>query len=153
MSAIGLSSPALVIDANLSVWAVLPSMQDEGVDALGAFMKWHAEGRRLVAPVLWSAETTSVIRRAVYLKRLSEQKGYEAIEKVLALGIETIPDDQTLCKAALSWATRLQQARAYDAFYIALAERLQAEFWTADRRLANAAQQLGVNWVHRIGEG
>jgi predicted nucleic acid-binding protein len=152
MSATGQSLPALVIDANLAVWAVLPSMQDEGVDALGAFMKWHAEARQLVAPMLWLAETTSVIRRAVYLRRLSEQKGYEAIEKVFALGIETIPDDERLCKAALGWATRLQQVRAYDAFYMALAERLQAQFWTADKRLANAAQQLGVNWVHWIGE-
>lgn len=152
MSATGLSSPGLVIDASLAVWAVLPSMQDEGVDALGAFFKWHTEGRRLVAPMLWLAEATSTIRRAAYLKRLSEEKGQEAIGKIFALDIETMPADESLCKAALTWATRLQQARAYDAFYLALAERLQTEFWTADRRLANAAQQLGVNWVRWIGE-
>lgn len=152
MSATGLSSRGLVIDASLAVWAVLPSMQDEGVDAIGAFAKWHTEGRRLVAPTLWSAEATSSIRRAVYLKAISEQKGHEAIGKIFALSIETSPADELLCKAALSWATRLQQVRAYDAFYLALAERLQVEFWTADRRLANAAQQLGVNWVHWIGE-
>ncbi|MDQ5824335.1 MAG: type II toxin-antitoxin system VapC family toxin [Chloroflexota bacterium] len=152
MSATGLFSPALVVDASLAVWAVLPPMQDEGVDALGAFVKWHSEGRRLVAPMIWLGEATSTIRRAVYLKRISEHKGPEAISKIFALDIETIPADESLCKAALGWATRLQQVRAYDAFYLALAERLQTEFWTADKRLANAAQQLGVNRVHWIGE-
>lgn len=153
MSATGLSSPALVIDASLAVRAVLPSMRAEDVDALGAFVKWHTEGRRLVAPMLWLAEATSTIRRATYLKALSDEKGQEAIDKIFTLGIEMIPADESLCKAALRWATRLQQPRAYDAFYLALTDALQAEFWTADRRLANAAQQLGANSVHWIGEG
>lgn len=152
MNATGLFSPALVIDASLAVWAVLPSMQDEGVDTLAALVKWRAEGRQLVAPMLWLAEATSTIRHATFLKRLSELKGQEAVSKIFALEIETIPADESLCQAALNWATRLQQVRAYDAFYLALAERLQTEFWTADKRLANAAQQLGVNWVHWIGE-
>jgi predicted nucleic acid-binding protein len=75
-----------------------------------------------------------------------------AIDDLFLLEVETQPLDISLCKAALEWATRLQQSRAYDAFYLALAERLQAEFWTADRRLANGAQQLGVKWVRWIGE-
>lgn len=152
MSATGLFSPALVIDASLAVWAVLPSMQDEGVDAIGTFIKWRTEGRGLVAPMLWLAEATSAVRQAIYLKRLSEQKGQEAISRIFALEIETREADESLCKAALTWASHLQQVRAYDAFYLALAERLQTEFWTADKRLANAAQQLGATWVHWIGE-
>jgi predicted nucleic acid-binding protein len=66
--------------------------------------------------------------------------------------VQTQPIDLSLCRAALNWASRLQQRRAYDALYLALAERMQTEFWTADKRLANAAQQLGVTWVHWIGE-
>jgi predicted nucleic acid-binding protein len=102
--------------------------------------------------MLWLAEATSTIRRATHLKRISEQKGQEAITRIFALEIETIPADESLCKAALTWANRLQQVRAYDAFYLAVAERLQTEFWTADKRLVNAAQQLGASWVHWIGE-
>jgi len=56
------------------------------------------------------------------------------------------------CQAVLEWAGRLNQSRAYDAFYMALAEELGAEFWTADQRLARAAQQAGVTWTHWIGE-
>src|SRR5438477_244782 len=68
------------------------------------------------------------------------------------IGVETIPMDAPLCQAAFEWAGRLNQVRAYDGFYLALAEQLKAEFWTADKRLANAVQQIGANWVHWIGE-
>lgn len=75
-----------------------------------------------------------------------------ATEDLFALEVEMLPLDNALCKSALRWAERLQQSQAYDAFYIALAEHLQTDFWTADKRLANATQQLGLTWVHWIGE-
>jgi predicted nucleic acid-binding protein len=89
---------------------------------------------------------------SLYAKRISAEQAYTAVEDLYLLEVETQPLDINMCKAALEWATRLQQRRAYDAFYLALAERLQTEFWTADKRLANAAQQLGANWVRWIGE-
>jgi predicted nucleic acid-binding protein len=57
-----------------------------------------------------------------------------------------------LCRSAFEWATRLGQKAAYDCFYLAAAERLGAEFWTADERLSNRASQLGAVWVHWMGE-
>jgi len=38
---------------------------------------------------------------------------------------------------------------SYDAYYLALAEQLGAEFWTADRRLSRAVQSH-LDWVHLI---
>jgi predicted nucleic acid-binding protein len=55
-------------------------------------------------------------------------------------------------RSAFDWATRLHQKAAYDGFYLAAAEQLGAEFWTADKALANNAGQLGVSWVHWMGE-
>jgi predicted nucleic acid-binding protein len=89
---------------------------------------------------------------SVYAKRITAAQADAAIESLFMIEVETQPVDLSLSRAALGWASRLQQRRAYDAFYLALAERLQTEFWTADKRLTNAAQQLGVNWVHWIGE-
>jgi predicted nucleic acid-binding protein len=57
-----------------------------------------------------------------------------------------------LRQAALSWATRLHQKAACDGFYLAAAEQLGAELWTADQALANNARQLGASWVHWMGE-
>jgi predicted nucleic acid-binding protein len=46
----------------------------------------------------------------------------------------------------------LNRPTAYDAQYLALAERLACDFWTADERLFNAAsQQLPyVKWVGNL---
>ncbi|HSR30541.1 MAG TPA: type II toxin-antitoxin system VapC family toxin [Anaerolineae bacterium] len=57
-----------------------------------------------------------------------------------------------LHERALRWADRLGHSKAYDAHYLALAEQEGIELWTADRRLANGAQQAGAHWVHWIGE-
>ena len=152
MSVTSRSSQTLVIDANVGIWTVLPVLQAKDVDAPSRVLTWLKQGTSLVAPAWWVVECVSGIRMSLYAKRISAEQAYTAIEDLYVLEVETQPLDISLCKAALEWATRLQQRRAYDAFYLALAERLQTEFWTADKRLANAAQQLGANWVHWIGE-
>jgi predicted nucleic acid-binding protein len=53
---------------------------------------------------------------------------------------------------ALEWTLRLQRASAYDSFYLAIAESLQAPFWSADRRLVNAFQQDRPAWLHGVWE-
>jgi predicted nucleic acid-binding protein len=102
--------------------------------------------------MLWLAEGVSAIRRAVFAGRVSEPTGNQALEDLLALPVDTRPITAAHCRAAMAWAKRLGQARAYDAFYLALAEELTAEFWTADRRLASGAAQAGAPWAHWIGE-
>ncbi len=39
---------------------------------------------------------------------------------------------------------------AYDAQYLALAEQTGAEFWTADKRLADRARRRNARWVKWI---
>jgi predicted nucleic acid-binding protein len=93
-----------------------------------------------------------VIRQGIYTGLISKDEGQVAVDDVFALGVEVILTDRGLGKSALDWADRLGQSKAYDGFYLALAERLKAEFWTADKRLANRASQLGSTWAHWIGE-
>jgi predicted nucleic acid-binding protein len=45
----------------------------------------------------------------------------------------------------------LNRVAAYDSFYLALAERLDAPFWTADQRLSRAANQPWINVVVEEG--
>lgn len=145
------TEPPIVIDSNLAIWIVLPMMAavDNTVDLLA---NWHKQGKQIVAPDLWVAEATSVIRRFVYLKAISYEQGEKAIEDLFYLGVETIPLDLQICQKAFEWANRLKQSKIYDSLYVALAEHLQAEFWTADKRLFNGARQAGALFVHWIGE-
>jgi predicted nucleic acid-binding protein len=139
-----------VIDANVAVWTVLPAIAQ--IDVFERVTHWQASGEPLWAPTLWTAEAVSAIRRAIYARIIGTERGLQAIDDLFALEVELLPMEIHRCQSALEWAGRLNQARAYDGFYLALAEELGAEFWTADRRLANAAEQAGVTWAHWIGE-
>jgi len=86
-------------------------------------------GISIVAPDFWVAEATSVIRRFIYLKAISYEQGEKAIEDLFYLGVKTIPLDLQI----FEWANRLKQSKIYDSIYVAVAEHLQAEFWTADK--------------------
>ncbi len=50
-------------------------------------------------------------------------------------------------RLAFDWTVRLNQAAAYDSFYLALAEALRCELWTADQHLYDAVGQPWVRWV------
>ena len=63
--------------------------------------------------------------------------------------MRTIPPDDVLAHAAYEWTLRLDRAAAYGSFYLALAETLHCELWTADRRLRNAVH---LDWVRGIDE-
>jgi predicted nucleic acid-binding protein len=150
-----MSSPQvspLVIDANLAVRTIFPI--GDGAE-LRLTERWRQEGRLIYAPELWLAEMTSVIRRMAYAGLITKQEGKSAVQDMFALEVQVINADAALCAAAYDWAEKLGQSKAYDGFYLALAEKLslekesQVEFWTADRRLFNQAQGAGVSWVRQ----
>jgi predicted nucleic acid-binding protein len=81
------------------------------------------------------------------------------MDRLSSNDVQVIPSDLGLCESAFKWAERLGHSKAYDSFYLALAEWLSAErqvlveLWTADERLVNRARQVGAPWVRWVGEG
>ncbi|HEV8636365.1 MAG TPA: type II toxin-antitoxin system VapC family toxin [Chloroflexota bacterium] len=138
-----------MIDASACVWSILPALAS--VDVRQRFGQWRETGVRLVSPTLWLPECVSAVRSAVHGGVLRRRDADDALENLFDLDVELEEVDRPLCRAAFGWADRLGQRRAYDAFYVALAERLATELWTADRRLANAASREGAPWVRWIG--
>lgn len=148
------SSPmpsAVVVDANVAVRAVLPTEEKPAI--LERFASWHQSRNKICAPDILLPEAVSVIRRGIFDRWITEAEGQDAVEDVFRLGVEVVPSDAGLCQSALAWAARLGQSKAYDGFYLAVAERKEAELWTADEKLRNRARQLGVSWVRWIEEG
>lgn len=101
--------------------------------------------------MLWGYEVITVMRKAVIAKIISPDDASKALDLIFALNIQLIPLTPQLYQATFAWADRLNQSQAYDAAYLAVAEQLSAEFWTADKRLADRAKQLKLGWVHQIG--
>ena len=64
------------------------------------------------------------------------------------LGVRLHSPDDTMVRAAYEWTLRLNRGAAYDSFYLALAEWLSCELWSADRRLYRAVNQA---WVQLAG--
>ena len=138
-----------VVDANLAVNTVLNFSE-----RLERF--WERINQEQItpcAPRLWMSETTSALHFYLAQKQINAEEAEQALRTVHALQVEIIDEDESLCLRALELAGMLAQTKAYDAFYLATAEKMEAAFWTGDERLYNRCQNdLGLNWVHWIGE-
>ncbi len=138
-----------VVDANLAVNTAINIS-----DSLEQF--WESLARELAtpcAPRLWMSETTSAVRFYLAQKQITIEEAEQAIRTIHALHVEIMDEDEELCLRALELAGKLGQSKAYDSFYLALAEKLAEPFWTADERLANRCRKdLNLPWVHWIGE-
>ncbi len=132
----------LVIDASFTFRLVLPGPQQDPFRSLVA--GWLQDEHVLCAPTLWIYEMTSALCKAVHFGELTPQEGKRTLALTQMMGIQLIPPDDNQVDLALNWTIRLNRAAAYDSFYLALAETLQCEVWTADRRLHNAVDQ---SWV------
>ncbi|RPJ51834.1 MAG: PIN domain-containing protein [Methanobacteriota archaeon] len=98
------------------------------------------------------SETTSAIRFLISQKEITVDEAEQALRTIHGLHVEIVNEDEELCLRALELAGKLGQAKAYDAIYLALAEKLVVDFWTADERLANRCRKdLKLSWVHFIG--
>ena len=139
-----------VIDANIAVYAVLPSIFH---DVAWRFLeRLVQEEVDLQVPHLWLAEVTTSIRKIAVRTGLSSESALLALETALSLPVEVVSEDAWLCSQAYRWAERLGQMAVYDAIYVALAEHLDALFYTADRALAARCWQVGAHFV-QVPEG
>ncbi len=142
-------SLAVVVDANLAIHTVLDTELSPLVAR--AWLALQKAGLRACAPRLWLYEVTSALHRAYMHGLVDEEQALAALDTALKLGVELVSDDG-LSREAFMWATRLGWLATYDCFYLALAEHLAAEFWTADRALAHASRQAGLSQVHWVGD-
>ena len=102
---------------------------------------------------LWLSETTSAIRFLLSQREIDTDEAEEALRTIHSLRVEIVNEDEELCLRALEFAGKLGQSKAYNAIYLALAEKLVADFWTGDERLANRCQKdLKLNWVYFTGK-
>lgn len=118
----------LVVDASV----IAPAVADGGPD--GEACRARIKGESLAAPDLLRVEAVSVIRRQLASGLLTPAQADNAIEDLLNLPMTVYPTAPLLRRA---WELR-DNATAYDACYVALAEAFGCTLATADQRLANA---------------
>ena len=138
----------VVVDASLAIkWLVSEEQSDE---AQAISRSWAADGVQAAAPYLMPVEVANALHRRVVRGELTVEDAIRLLKHLLASGIE-LSDAPALHVRALQLASQLSQGAVYDAQYLALAETLGCDFWTADERFYRAAISVVSN-VRWLGE-
>ncbi len=119
----------IVVDASI----LANALADAGADGATARTRL-TDARAIAAPDLVDVETTAVLRKRWIAGDLTDQRFAEAIDDLEDLDLTRYP---TLPLMRRAFELRAN-VTAYDAAYVALAERLECALVTADQRLATA---------------
>ncbi|MHB1488175.1 MAG: type II toxin-antitoxin system VapC family toxin [Acidimicrobiales bacterium] len=119
----------VVVDASVVVAALI----DRGAD--GKWAERILGSDALVAPHLMPVEVANVLRRALLARDISVDSASLAHADLIKLRIDLFAYEPF---AERAWALRNTMS-AYDAWYVALAESLDAPVATLDSRLARSA--------------
>lgn len=138
----------VVPDSNIFIAQIIPLDYSEVAEY--QLNKWLDAATELVVPSLWSYEIVSALRKAMTVGLLTQTRAEQGLEVIFSFQIREVPPSNKLHQSALRWALQLQQTVAYDAAFLALADSLGGDFWTADQRLFNACQKLQLEWVHSL---
>ena len=103
-----------------------------------------------VAPPLMAIEVANALHRRVVRGEISVADAARLLENLLTSGIE-LRENTALLRRTLELANQIRQGAVYDSYYLALAESLGCELWTADEKFFRAAVPVAPN-VHRLGE-
>jgi predicted nucleic acid-binding protein len=120
----------LVVDASF-VMALLTNSDD----AITTWARELIDGADLVAPHLMPVEVTSALRIAERRELLASEPAALAHRDLVELDVELHPFEPF---ASRVWELR-HSVSPYDAWYLALAERLDVPLATLDHRLARTA--------------
>lgn len=140
-------SDSVVVDASLALKWIVDEQDSDKANAL--LEAWDAAGIRPTAPGFLPTEATNALHRRVVTGTLTIDEAVVLIER-LSRRVE-LQEAPGIHGRALRLASELRQGAAYDCHYLALAEALQCELWTADERFHRAASPA-FPFVHALSE-
>jgi predicted nucleic acid-binding protein len=108
-----------------------------------AFNELLMSDHPIVVPNLVHYEVVNALWKYVRAGTIDAERCRRLLFAFLCLPLRLVDDDQLHLEAS-DMANHLLGLTGYDAHFIALARRAEAELWTNDRRLANLAGTLGI---------
>ncbi len=134
------------VDASLIIRLLTSQDSDSPYDR--RWNQWRGSNATIVAPTLIMYEVSNGLYRYSRAGQITSEEGEQLLERALNLGIRFY-GDADLHRQALNIAIRHNRTATYDAHYLALAERLGVELWTADQRLFNAVGS-SLSWINLV---
>jgi predicted nucleic acid-binding protein len=134
------------VDASLAVRWVVP--EDYSEQALDLLAFWGTSQTELFAPTHMLYEVNATLRFLVSQKIISNEIGNGAFSRLRKLRIQLI-SRAAIFPLAWKLARELKQPTTYDTVYLALAQLLDCEMWTADRKFYDATRTDAphVKWI------
>ena len=140
------------VDVSLALKLVFA--EEDSIEAQHLWETWAEEDTETVAPILFAFEGTSVILNRMYRGLVPPEEAELMFGAFHLLGVQLLYPEG-LHKRAWELAKKFNRPQTYEMHYIALAEILDVEFWTADERLYNAIKHgdTKVKWLgnHELG--
>ena len=132
-------SEFVVVDASLAIkWLI---EEEDSPLAQSILRIWERQNLRIVAPFFMPFEVANVVYRHVMTGSLTLERAKFLITNLLVDRIE-LRHEWHLHSRAIELATQLNQGAAYDSHYLALAEQLDCELWTADAKFFRASNSV-----------
>ncbi len=139
---------SICLDSNLIIKLVL--VQTDSALAETLWERIIRNQWQPVAPPLFSYEVVSVFRRYVHQGIISHALGNRLLQKLRGFEVQE-HSFVGIHQRAFDLAQQFNRPTAYDSHYLALAEHLDCEFWTADKKLFNASHE-SFPFIHKLDE-
>ncbi|MEW6031081.1 MAG: type II toxin-antitoxin system VapC family toxin [Chloroflexota bacterium] len=140
------NSLAVCVDASIVLRRILQP-DDESVKK--PWGVWTSQQYRLVAPALLFYEVTNGLYQHQKLGLLSPETIRDSLEIAVSMPIQLV-GEVGLHQRACEIAAQYKLPATYDAHYLALAERMDIDLWTADARLVGTLKPFKLGWVKGI---
>ncbi|MEM7532973.1 MAG: type II toxin-antitoxin system VapC family toxin [Chloroflexota bacterium] len=134
-----------VVDSSFFVRSIIP--HPDQISHVEKIAEWKTDEVSLYAPMLWHYEVASSITKSLHFKQITAEQATASLLFTEEFDIVLVPPNREIFIAAYEWTLKLRRASAYDSFYLALAQAIGTDFWTADKKLYNA---VGTDWIHML---
>ena len=138
-----------VVDASVIVEVLAPGVPSDAPARL-LMGKLAAAGADLVAPALLWLETSNALLTGIRRGRWNGAAADSAMTRLTGLEVRSADTPYDRARA-FELARRYDNWAVYDMVYVALAERLGTQFYTADDRLR--ARLAHLPWVRGLDGG
>lgn len=139
----------IVVDASLAVkWAL---QESDSTEAERLLQIWLDQGIELLGASWFACEVSNVLFQRVRGEQINAEKARLDLLDLLGL-IDMTDVEPVVAIRALALAIQFGQRATYDCHYLALAEYLDCEYWTADQRFWTATRDVfpRVRWIGEV---
>jgi len=112
--------------------------------------EWEANGTAVYAPALLAYEVTNAFWRYENTRELSPDAVMDSIDRMNSLQMELVSMGD-MHRQAIVFVRRFWESKAYDSHFLALAELLECDLWTSDKKLYNRVGR-DLFWVRLVDE-